>query len=287
MRDNTLAAQSEEDLDRNLKYNLSGLKRLFGEFKSTFSIIPPSSSIEIQHICMHCAGISVSPLEHLKKSHYRAALGHGRRAYLDACKEFIFSWKKEKGLTEKEQFQLSRLRLKELQAGLEMEFSHLEKEYRYCIDRLLYSDPSLLKQVKNNALSFDESYWTVILQWLELDLLLSSLSPDRAKQKDFLQRLIQSFLFDERELKIPSRDYLADTVEMQKFMVFKYLTTDTALIPETRKYLKQIDKLDDFVHYLKNLPPLKNNPNFTLAEVRAINSHIFPIIRKKYNLRYF
>lgn len=285
MRDRqTGISQSEvRNLASLFSSNLVALIKIFRLFRDQGLKIPPSCAVEVQHICMHMSALTEPAIaENLASIHFQSAIGHSKRALLDAYKEFIFQ--KIESLNADQVKRFAECRVSELREGFTYDYSNTISRYNNLLNDALHPDnsPQIIKEIGNTF--YNPSYWKEVKIWLELDLLLSVLSEGYKKDASLLQQLIESLIFDENKLRLNPSYYLYKANIQQKLKIIVYLFRDQDLYNDflhKKKYSQEI--IEQAKSDLERLHKTKSN-NF--CEFEALCSKIFPLISNYFNLKY-
>lgn len=267
--------------------NFTSLKRILRIIDNKFGKLPASCSLEIQHICMHIAAISQPRMSRsIIEKHYFAAIGHSRRALLDAYKEFIFTWKVRHGLNLEQQKLFAECRVREIEETFKDGFCEIVARYNKLFENILGISSAKIRIIKSSRGAFNPDYWPLVAKWLELDGLISSLEPNGIKNTAFLQRLIESLLFDNESLKMSPSQYLSETLETQKLYIFKLVLNNADILQDFMKF-QQSGNHGNSLHAARNqLANLKRGNNGGLSAYRQINDIIFPCLAEYFLLNY-
>lgn len=267
--------------------NFTELRKTLRILVKKLGSLPPSCSLEVQHMCMHMAAVSLPNISNdLAEKHYFAAIGHSRRALLDAYKEFLFSCKSENYLSLVQQKQLAQCRVQEVRESFHDGFREVAARYKQLFEDILGISSDRVRLVTSENCNFTPGYWPVVRAWLELDSLLSSLNPQGVKNTSFLQKLLESLFFDDKDLGMSPKQYLAQSLEPQKLELFKQVLLNPQILDDFNTFLQQKgrgSKVGDACRKLKILIGTKNQ---NLEAFMQVNAAIFSSLADYFQLKY-
>lgn len=267
-----------------LTYNITELIKIFRFFRQQKYLIPPSCAVEIQHICMHMAALTEESIaKNLAASHFQSAIGHSKRALLDAYKELLFLWKNANQLSLEQLNKFANCRIGELKEGFTQDYRNTIAKY-IDLSSCIINMSTPIQIVKSTKPDFDSSYWQRVKIWLELDALLSVLNKHSTKSASFLQQLIESFIFDERVLNKSRSTYLDEAIIQQKFRIVVILFSTKGLFTDFLN--RNIDSKEIINTINDELSMLAKNPTTNINKYKKICSEVFPIISRYFKLNY-
>lgn len=264
--------------------NLAELIKIFRLFRHHQLPIPPSCAIEMQHICMHMAALTEPNLSReLASSHFQSAVGHSKRALLDAYKEFIFIWKRERDLAWERQKDFAHCRAGELREGFTGDYLNTLARYRELLNSILNGN-SNITIIKCAEPNIDTELWKIVKVWLELDLLISALSKEPDKSSISLQQLLQCLIFPKDNHDKTSCERLREATIQQKVKIITLLFTNNELLEDF--IAKNRGSESDIAAVRQTLKDLSHSGSRNFQEFEELCDSIFPLISSYFELAY-